>query len=245
MILPGSLHLRSYITAAGFLLLLVHAAPSPAIQQTILVGTMGSDTIAVDRFIRDSTSLTGAVFIRRPTPHTINYKATLAPPRGRFTYLELIWRDSRGAEFRRSITSYGIDSIRTQLRDGTVVSYSAAVDLDAVPLPPRADMPHAYSILEHVGIALLAPAGPAATQIPWFASGSNSIAKHRVRRVRGDTVQIDFPAGPVRMHMGSDKRLQWMSIGISPVQTFVQRSDKDIDIAKLAASFAGRDSLRR
>ncbi|MNC92792.1 hypothetical protein D3C83_92910 [compost metagenome] len=59
----------------------------------------------------------------------------------------------------------------------------------------------------------------------------------------GDTVELDFIAGPVRAHADTARRLLWLSIGTTPTQTIVKRAATDIDIAKLVASFASRDTL--
>jgi hypothetical protein len=225
-------------------LLIITGARSNAPQAVSLVGTIGNDTVAVDRFVRDATVLDGVVFVRRPTPHTLHYKATIAPPAGRFTQLEIVWRDARGTETRSAKMSFGVDSIRSELKAGGVVRSAGALPaLDAIPLPPSPDAVHTYALLEHAALVLV-NSNKAMPNLEWLAIGARRTEKRRVRVVLANLVEMDFAAGPLRVYLGPDKRVKSLSIGSGANQTIVRRSESDIDIAKLTASFASRDTLR-
>jgi hypothetical protein len=228
----------------GMLLLMTYGA-TPSAQYTTLVGTVGTDTVAVDRFTRNTTTLEGVVFVRRPQPHTMHYKAALAPE-GRFSRVEIIWRDAKGVEMRTANISFGVDSIRTEMKGTTALSIAAGPTLDAIPLPPQPYSSHAYSTLEHAAMMLLLTTNrPAAKELEWIVAGNSKAAKHRVTRVAGDTVEIDYVGGQVRALLGNkDRRLIAMSIGGAPQLTLIRRSASDINIARLTAAYAARDGIK-
>ncbi len=237
----GSVHRRSLF--AYMSLLFVASTTQPSEQQhTTLVGTIGSDTVAVDRFIRSAEHIEGVLFVRRPQPHTMHYKAALAPE-GRFSLMEIIWRDTKGVETRSARISFGVDSIRSELKDGSVRKFSAPPTLDAIPLPPQPYASHCYALLEHAAIVLLMSKQPVMTDIEWISAGATKVEKRRIRRSVGDTIAIDFMAGPVRVYADTERRAIWLTVGNKPAQVVVKRSDKDINIEKLVASFVRRDRL--
>ena len=233
---------KFYALAIVGVVVLSYAA-KPAAQYTVLVGTIGNDTVAVDRFTRDETSLEGVVFVRRPVAHTMHYKASLATE-GRVTQMEIVWRDAAGKDMRSAMISFGIDSIRSLMKGGTIPSASAPVRLNAIPVPQQPHAAHVYGFLEHAGI-ILQLANRASTELEWITFGSRNTVKHRVTRVTRDTIEFDYIAGKVVAQIDSTKRLVSMTIGTTPVKTVVTRSDGDVNIIKLTANFADRDTLQR
>jgi hypothetical protein len=228
----------------GALFVLAHGASLPTQEYTILVGTVGTDTVAVDRFLRDELKLEGVLLVRQPRAHTLHYKAALAPE-GRFTHMEMTWRDAEGNDMRTARITFGVDSIRSQLKDSNVRSFSTPPSLDAIPLPPRPWASHAYSILEHAAIVITMSQKGGDVELPWVMADDTSVVTKRARRVGADTLEIEFIAGLVRAGVGEDGRLVWMSGEIDSVTTVVRRAETDIDIDSLKAAFASRDTMGR
>ena len=233
---------RSSILAAWSVLFVAAGATTGKDDYTTLVGTIGNDTVAIDRFVRTVNRLEGVVLIRRPHVQTMQYKALLAPE-GRFTSMEIVWRDAKGVETRSANISFGTDSIRSQTKDSVSRSYGAPPSLNAIPLPPQPYSANCYSLLEHAAIVLLMAARPPLANLEWINAGASKVEKRSIRRTNGDTVDIDFVAGSVRAVVDSTHRVAWLSIGTAPSVTVVKRSATDVDIAKLTAAFAARDTL--
>jgi hypothetical protein len=217
-------------------------ARAPAVQFTTLVGIIGTDTVAVDRYTRDGARIEGIVFMRRPDPHTMQYKATLAPE-GRFTQMEIVWRDAKGVEIRAANISYGVDSIRTAFTGSTVRNTGAPSSLDAIPLPPMPDAAYAYGLLEHAATVFLMAPQNASPTLSWYTAGTAKAESRRVRRMAGDTIEIDYIGGPVRVWADPTKRIVWFSVGAPPRRALVTRAAKDVGIQKLHAAFLTRDKL--
>jgi hypothetical protein len=224
-----------------FLLLLAPGSTPPAQEFATLVGMAGADTVAVDRFARDETTLEGVLLVRTPRTHTMHYKAMLVPG-GRISQLEMVWRDATGTEMRSARITFGVDSIRSIWKDGVEKSVSAAPSLAAIPLPPRPYAYQAYSMLEHAGMVVTMAKKPGLVPVEWMLTGGTKSLERRARRMRGDTLEIGFVDGPVRMHLGEGGRLVWLSGELGGTAIVIRRSETDVDLAALTASFARRDT---
>jgi hypothetical protein len=238
--------MRSRLHFGGLcvLLLFVPGSTPPAQDFATLVGTAGTDTVAVDRFTRDETTLEGVLLVRTPRTHTMHYKALLVPG-GRFSQLEMVWRDATGAEMRSARITFGVDSIRSTWKDGVEKAVSAAPSLGAIPLPPRPYAYQAYSLLEHAGMVVTMAKNPVSGPVEWMLTGATETVEGRARRMRGDTLEIGFLEGAVRMRLGESGRLVWLSGVLGGTAIILQRSEADVDLAALTASFARRDTAAR
>lgn len=223
-------------------LVLTHGAARPAQKYTVLIGTVGADTIAVDRFLRDETMLEGVLLVRAPHTHTMHYKGTFAPE-GRFALMEITWRDPAGNDMRSAKITFGVDSIRSELKEMAIESFSAPPTLDAIPLPPKPYARYAYSLLEHASIVITLSEMRGEGQMPWILVGGSAADTLRTRRLGANTYEIDYVGGSVRMQVSEDGRLAWMTGTIDSVAFVVQRADGDVDMAGLTAAFAKRDTL--
>jgi hypothetical protein len=226
------------------LLVLTHGAARPAQEHTVLVGTAGGDTIAVDRYLRDETKLEGVLLVREPRPHTLHYKGTFAPE-GRFALLEITWRDAAGNDMGSAKITFGVDSIRSRLKHTAIESFSAPPVLDAIPLPPKPYTRYAYSLLEHASIVITQSEMRDEGVMPWILMGARAADTLRTRRLSGNTYEIDYIDGSVRVQVGEDGRIARMDGTIDSIVFVVQRAAGDVDLAALTSSFASRDTLPR
>jgi hypothetical protein len=225
------------------LLVITHGATRPVQEHTVLVGMVGADTVAVDRYLRDETKLEGVLFVREPQPHTMHYKAMFAPE-GRFALMELTWRDVDGNDVQSARITFGVDSIRSELKDTSVHSFSAPTSLDAIPLPPRPWAMHAYSLVEHAAIIITMSEMRGEGKMPWIMAGETEAVTRRTRRLGADTFEIDYVGGPVRVQVDEGGRVVWLYGELDSVTIVVRRGESDVDLAGLAASFASRDTLK-
>jgi hypothetical protein len=226
------------------LLLLTHGAMRPAQEYSALIGMSGTDTIAVDRYTRNETTLEGVLLVRSPYTHTLHYTAMLAPD-GRFSTLEMVWRNLDGHELRKARIAYGVDSIRSQLSDPTERSFSALPTLDAIPLPPRPYAYNAYAMLEHAVLVITMAKKTTDPALEWILAGATEALARNGHRLSGDTIEVGFLDGPLHAVVDTTGRLVWLSGDVDGRTIIVQRSESDVDLSALATSFASRDTTPR
>jgi hypothetical protein len=86
---------------------------------------------------------------------------------------------------------------------------------------------------------------PVSGPVEWMLTGATETVEGRARRMRGDTLEIGFLEGAVRMRLGESGRLVWLSGVLGGTAIILQRSEADVDLAALTASFARRDTAAR
>jgi hypothetical protein len=226
---------------------LLHAAlawraGAQAPERAALVATLGTDTIAIDRFTRTRDRLEGDLLIRSPRTQLIRYTAALDAA-GTITRLDASVRQADGSELQNIVMDFTGDSITTVITGRQAASARAPRTAGAVPLPALPNSFYALGFFEHAvrqGVAT----GVSSFDVPWIVVGGRGAFPTTVKRLGGDTIEIGFFAGPMLARTDAAGRLLWLSGRNSTVKIEVERV-ADIAIEPLAADFGARDAAGR
>ena len=210
-------------------------APLPVSAGGLIV-TLGTDTLAVERFERYPDRIEGVLVRRVPETRVHHYVASLAPGGRPIRFDDSISRrtGTRAAtEPRAASVVFGPDTATlTLVRDTAVVRRVPA----AWGFPT---LPESFALYE-LWLARARQAGDTSVQL--VAPVGGPAGRLRVRRGGGDTVLAAIIGGTFVARVDSAGRLLEVDGRATTLKYRVQRVS-DLPIERLAASFAVRDSL--
>jgi hypothetical protein len=224
---------RAAVAAA---LLALAAAPSHAQSETAgFVVTIGTDTLAVERYTRTADSIVGEVVSRSPRTATRSYRAWLNPD-GTVRRVELTSR-APGATQPPTVSTadFTADSVLTRVQRGDSVVNLRVAARGAFPL---VNFSHAFyeQAMMHVR------AGRADSTVLQLAPlGASQTYAMVVRPVGADSMRLSNIAGVQRVATDARGRLLGLN-GTESTQKFVVTRVRDVDVDAFAAEFARRDA---
>ena len=224
---------RAAVAAA---LLALAAAPSHAQSETAgFVVTIGTDTLAVERYTRTADSIVGEVVSRSPRTATRSYRAWLNPD-GTVRRVELTSR-APGATQPPTVSTadFTADSVLTRVQRGDSVVNLRVAARGAFPL---VNFSHAFyeQAMMHVR------AGRADSTVLQLAPlGASQTYAMVVRPVGADSMRLSNIAGVQRVATDARGRLLGLN-GMESTQKFVVTRVRDVDVDAFAAEFARRDA---
>ena len=230
---------RSALAAA---LLGLAAAPSQAQraapETAAFVVTLGTDTVAVEKYTRTADSISGELVSRSPRTVTRSYRAWLNPD----ATVRRVEMTSRVPGSRQPPTvtaaTFTADSVFTRVQRGdSVFSFRVAAG-KAFPL---VNYSHAFyeQAMMH---ARAARADSLALQLAPL--GANQTYAMVVRTVGADSMRLSNLAGV--QHVATDARGRLIGLnGFESTQKFIVTRLPDVDVDACAAEFARRDAANR
>jgi hypothetical protein len=226
-------------SALATALLALAAVPSHAQrgqpETAAFVVTIGTDTLAVERFTRSADSISGEVVSRSPRTATRSYRAWLNPD-GTVRRVELTQRVPGAPQPPITMAAdFTADSVFTRLQQGdSVVNFRVAAQR-AFPLVSLSHvfyeqaMMHARASRADSTLLQLAPLG------------ANQTYAMTVRTVGADSMRLSNLAGVQRVATDARGRLLGLN-GIESTQKFIVTRVPDIDVDAFAAEFSRRDA---
>jgi hypothetical protein len=205
------------------------------------ITTLGTDTIAVERYSRTKHRIEGVVAIRNPRTRTIDYTATL-DANGSVTRFEMTSSMAGGPPTAPPVIeriSTITDSVLT-----TEVRRNGARDTTAsgrATLPRRGAVPFVQSgtAFAEQMVQQMLRAGTDSVQIPQFTFGPNHAFPSFVRRIGRDSVEINVGA-PIYARIDPAGRLLGLSGRATTVKTETVRVPST-DLDAIVASWVARE----
>ena len=219
-------------------------APSPAAprsESAAFVVTIGTDTVAVERYTRTATTLSGEVITRSPRTTSRVYTAQLRPD-GSVARAEVTARQLTAAPSAPptvTTVSFAGDTASVRIvRGDSVQTQRVAAGANAFPL-----VGGSYAIYEQAIIHARATGGTA-TRVRMVALGNPQPVNVELRGVAGDSLQLVTQAGPASVRTDATGRILALSAPASTLKVVLQRLPS-LDVAALSASFAQREAAGR
>jgi hypothetical protein len=190
------------------------------------IARLGSDTLYVERYVRDATHLEGDVAFFNPATRVAHYRLDFTPD-GRVTGFTLVTREPEAAPeqpppFER-ISTVRDSVITTEIRSRGVANTSAnSRGVLHGPAVPFVSVSHA--VFEQVVLRALA-SGRDSGRIEMFSAAPQPVFAVTVKRLRGDSVLIDIGV-PLRARVARDGRLLALDATATTVKTLAERVDE-------------------
>jgi hypothetical protein len=233
--------IRSTVAAAAVALCATPAFAQASAQQgetAAFVVTIGTDTLAVEKFTRTRERITGEVVSRSPRTVTRSYTATLNPD-GTVQRVEMTSRQP-GATQPPTVVNvdFTADSAFTRIQRGdSVVNYRVAA---AHPFPL---VGYSHAFYEQ---AMMHARGLRADslQVALVPVGANQSYAMTLRAVGADSLRLANIAGV--QHVATDARGRLLGLnGMESTQKFMVTRLPDVDVDAFAAEFARRDAAQQ
>jgi hypothetical protein len=219
------------------------AAPAARAQQTradsgAFVVRMGSDTVAVERYVRSGGHLRGSFVSRTPRTVVRTYDATLLPD-GRVSRIEATFGTPGAAPVVRAVTEYGADSAvaRVTRGDSTAVQRFAT---GGVVFPFIAQSAALY---EQALMHALRQRGDSA-KVMQVSTGGGEPWAMTVTRLGGDSVGVVNFEGASRVRLDRGGRIVRFDGRGSTDKVLIDRLGS-FDVDAFAAAGAARDARGR
>lgn len=231
----------------GLVLAVAACAPGEGITgRRAFVETLGDDTTAVEVYTRMEDGFEGDLLVRLPVTQVAHYAASLGPE-GTIQRWEVHWstpaENPEGPAPASFVVTIEGDSARIEVTEGQQPGVRMVpVSPGVIPTPggPRPSYsgyeqaivqsrPELESIGDRVAVGFLFPF-------------SGRIADNAVVLQGPDSVNLDFFGSPVAANLGEGGGLQRLSGERTTLKTVAVRAAEDVDVAMLAADFAGRDA---
>jgi hypothetical protein len=208
--------------------------------------TMGSDTLAAERFTRSAARLEGEVVSLVPAARIVRYAADLNAD-GTVSRIEVTGEPigtAPGGVRTAAEMRFAGDSVHTvATRGDSTQRFSLAPGTGALPF-----LPFAYAMYEQLALRLR-QSGRDSVAIPTVSPGSRQPFGFTLVRRGGDMVEVDFlpipgfyPGGqPGHMRVDAQGRLLSLDGSDSPLKVIVQRVP-DLDVAAFRQRFAQREA---
>ncbi|HEX5437224.1 MAG TPA: DUF2911 domain-containing protein [Gemmatimonadaceae bacterium] len=217
--------------------LLVASAPAHA-QDTgsgAFVVTLGHDTIAVERFTRTSTTLTGDLVLRTPATRIVHYTATLGT-HARVTRMDVAVRHVGQATTTQTMTLRwsGDTAVQTITASGKTRTVRTAAPAGTAPwLFPS------YALIEQAVRQALAARQDSVT-LPLIVLGGRGTFATTIVRLTHDSVRTTTASGDSRLAMSPTGDLLGLVSPTSTEKVLVTRLPT-LDVEAMARAFARRD----
>ena len=223
-------------TAALVPTILVAQATSGA-----FVVTLGKDTVAVERYTRTATTLTGDMIVRNNAPVVWrHYTASLAAD-GRVTRYEF----TNTRLFAGGATQPALHLVGTFTADSTLFAGTFLDSALSVPAAtPGGAMPlvgYSYALYELYFARARAGAGNAQTTLSLISPGDAQPSARLVRVVRPDSATVGFLDDPTTTSFRLDAAGRILAVdGRATSEKFTAVRVATLDLQALKAAFAGR-----
>lgn len=205
------------------------------------VETLGTDTIAIESFMRTDSSVEGRVVSRNPRTTLATYRADFDAD-GRIDRFEASWHpggDLGGpAESRVVATRFG-DSVRV-VRESPDGTDTASVALEAAFVPNVGRLPLAVGMIDHA-TRRAAAAGNESLAIALVSPQSGRASTNAVTLREPGVYALDYFGSPQLIMVDDDGAVRSVS-GRETTNRVEIRPVASLDLMALAADFAERDA---
>jgi hypothetical protein len=202
------------------------------------VVTLGSDTLAVEKFTRTAERITGEMVSRSPSTVTRSYSAWLNPD-GSVQRLEMTSRQP-GTQLPPAVATsqFTADSVLTRVQRGDSVWDFRVAAAHAFPLVSFSHVFYEQAMMHARGLhadsvrLMLAPVD------------ANQAYAMTVHTVGADSMRLANFAGV--QHVAADARGRLLGLnGMESTQKFIVTRVDDVDVDAFAAEFARRDAAHQ
>jgi len=202
------------------------------------VVTIGSDTLAVERYTRTASRITGTVVSRSPRTVTRAYTMDFRPD-GSVSRLEVTSTPLGGTVPPSVIvTEFTADSAFTRFQRGdSVAAYRVAVSGRVLPLVGSSNVPFELAMMQ------ARAAGLDSATFTLVAPGNAQTYPMKLA-MTADSAMIDYVAGPQRIVTDARGTLLALDGGRS-TQKFIVTRVGDVDVPAMTSDFARRDAAGR
>lgn len=210
------------------------------------VETLGDDTTAVEVYTRLEDGFEGDLVVRSPVTQLAHYAASLGPD-GAVQRWEVHWRtpaeNPDGPAPASFVVTIEGDSATIEVTEGQQPGVrTVAVPAGVVPTP--GGFRPSYSGYEQAVLQ----AGPGlesigdSVAVSFLFPLSGRLGENAVVLEGPDSVSLDFFGSPLAVNLGEAGGLLRLSGERTTLKTVAVRAAGDVDVAMLAADFAGRDA---
>ena len=213
-------------------------AHAQAADSGAFVVRIGTDTVAVERYVRTPTELVGTFVSRTPRTVVRTYRAALLPD-GRVSRIEATYGLPGAAPMVRAVTEYGRDSAvaRVTRGDSTAV-YRFATARTTFPFIAQS------AALYEQGLMHVLRGGADSGTVMQVGTGGGEPWTMAVRRLGGDSVSVVNMEGYSRAHLDARGRIVSFDGRASTDKVLVTRLPS-FDVEAFAAAGAARDAQGR
>jgi hypothetical protein len=218
-------------------------SPAPAArgESAAFLVTIGQDTVAVERYTRTATTLTGEVISRTPRVISRAYTAQLRPD-GSVSRIEVHNRPLNATPSTPptvATTEFGPEGAAVRVvRGDSVINTRVAAGPNAFP-----GVGGSYAFYEQAMIHAR-KTGAAEARLQFVGPGAPRPAQVTLTSLGGDSLRLVTGAGPAQVRVDSTGRLLALD-GMESTQKFVVRRLRELDVAGLGTGFAARESAGR
>ncbi|HVE78222.1 MAG TPA: DUF2911 domain-containing protein [Gemmatimonadaceae bacterium] len=221
----------------GALVSLIPGAAGAQQERGAFVATLGTDTVAVERFTRSRDRIEGDVLMRAPRARVVHYVATLTPA-GTVSRYELAVRPltpGGPVSFSNAVMVITGDSARVTLtRNGRDTTMAMAGARGGVPM-----IGAGWAMYEQA-LRQAAAAGRDSTPVTLLFPGAPTPQTTKVVR-EGDSVRVDYFGDPAYALLDRTGRLtRWQ--GLRTTNKVIVERLPDVDLAPLERAFAQREA---
>ncbi|HET7233562.1 MAG TPA: DUF2911 domain-containing protein [Longimicrobium sp.] len=216
------------------------AAPAPAQQAETgaFVVTIGTDTLAVEKFTRAGSQVTGEMVSRSPRTVALSYDAVLNPD-GTVQRMEMTSRVPGGTQPPTvANVQFTADSVFTRVQRGDSVFDYRVAAAHAFPLMGYSHVFYEQAMMHARGMRA------DSLQVSLVPIGANESYPMTVRMLGADSVRLANFAGVQRVATDARGRLMGLN-GMESTQKFIVTRVPDVDVDAFAAEFARRDAAHQ
>ena len=210
------------------------AAPGP--ERGAFVVTLGTDTVAAERYTRTAARLEGDVFQRAPSPRVTHYAITL-DAQGRPARAELRTRRPDGTPVPNvalgAVLTFRADSVFAEVqRADSTARFAAAAPAGTLP-----SVGGSWALYETATAGLRAAGRDSGAVVLWGPGAPQPQAL--ALAVRGDSARLDYFGDPVLMRVDARGRILQVD-GSRTTNKVLATRVADVDVAGMARAFAAR-----
>ena len=226
-----------WLNLLPFSVALAQTASSPSVSHGALIVTLGTDTIAVEKFERTTTGMTGTLVRRSPVTTIHQYSVVLAANGTPVRFVDSLFLADGSPKITgtRSYTvTFSADSAKTVIQRDTAIVQRSAVQNGFPALPESYALNELWlsTLAKHAGdsssVGLVSPAGGPSGRLG-------------VKRISDDSARMWILGSPAIIRTDPAGRVLSFDGHTTTVKYDVHRVD-DLDIKALARGFGERDA---
>lgn len=235
---------------------IAHAQPRPKVVRTsttttvapgpergAFIVTLGTDTVAAERYTRTATQLEGDVFQRAPMPRVTHFVVTL-DGQGRPSRAELRTRRPDGTPVPNTalgaVITFRADSAFAEVqRADSTARYAAAAPAGTLP-SGGGSVGAPWALWEQATRGLRAAGRDSGTVLLW--SPGTPKPQPLALAVRGDSARLDYFGDPMTMRVDARGAILQVD-GTRTTNKVIATRVADVDVAGLARAYAARPAM--
>lgn len=211
-------------------------------EEKAFVETLGTDTMAVERYVRTADRIEGTRITRMGATQLVHYVADLGPE-GDITRLAIEWTTPEtnpdGPAGRSATMTMGEDSAVVEVTGGNNPGTTMVAVSDNT-IPMVGITPLTLGLFEHA-VKQGVESGRDSLAVELLYPGRQTLLPNKVVRFGADSVRMDYFGMPILARIDADGNLLGRS-GEQTTMRVVTHAAAQVDIDALARDFAARDA---